>query len=119
GEVATRLRHALAHPLLSAAFIAVIGAILLVFVAPRFAEIIAGYDAMYETMSVVVPWYARPAPFLAGAVGVLAVSALATAAFAFLRNPIDGSSGPLGLGFRWPAIGPIRLYAALAQNADR
>src|SRR5207245_10214159 len=40
-----------------------------------------------------------------------------TAAFAFLRNPVDGSSGPLRLGFRWPVIGPIRLYAALAQNA--
>jgi type II secretory pathway component PulF len=116
-EVATRLRRALAQPTLSAAFIALVGAVLLVFVAPRFAEILAGFDAMYEGMALAVPWYGRPGPFLAAAVAVLAASAVATAAFAFLRNPIDGSSGPLGLGFRWPAIGPIRLYAALAQNA--
>lgn len=103
-RVARTFRRALAGPLTTAAFVIVVGALLIAFVAPRTQEIAIALDTSNDTRVQV-----------AGVVlAFLAVAAAAAFATAWYRSPLDGRAGLGSLRLRWPVLGRIRLYAGLS-----
>lgn len=120
-EVEGKLRRALAYPALAGACVLVVATFLLVFVAPRMRDLSAAAqgagDLLFATTRadsffslVDRPWFV---PALVAALAAIALAALW--AFARLRRPLDGARGVASLAYRWPVLGRLRLYAALAS----
>ena len=110
--VTDRLRRALAYPLVAAAFVLVLGGVAFIWGGFHLAYYQASIDAVPTAEWASVPsfWQRNAIPLVAS-VG-LAVLMVATLVFAWLRSPLDGGSGPRGLGFRMPVIGRIRMLTA-------
>jgi type II secretory pathway component PulF len=125
GEIAAKLRKALAYPMMAAGFLVVIGTALLVFVAPMFVEMsqtVAG-PGLVELSSRGGP---SPAPpfvgggwfSLAAAMLVLVVLGLVVAVFMWLRNPMDGAASGRATRYRFPVLGRLRYHADVASLAS-
>jgi type II secretory pathway component PulF len=97
-ELLGRLRRALAYPLVAGAFVLVLGGALVFLAGPT----LFGLSEAMELPS--------PLPYAAGALAALALGMLAALVFGFVR-PVDG------VGFRFPAVGRIRLYGARSSLA--
>ncbi|MHC5011411.1 MAG: type II secretion system F family protein [Planctomycetota bacterium] len=96
-ETESRVRRALAWPLLSGLLILLVGAGALAFAVPRFwglNEAVGGRS---------------PAPYAFGALGVLAAFVVAIAWITWRRAPAHG-----GWGLSLPTVGPLRLDAGRA-----
>jgi type II secretory pathway component PulF len=94
----SRLRRALAYPLVTALFVLVVGGVVVRFTGPT----LWGLSAAMELPS--------PLPYAAGALGFLALVLLAAFSYGWLRD-VDGSR------LRLPVLGRLRLYAARSSLA--
>lgn len=121
-EIGTRLRRALAYPLIAASFVFAVGTYLFFFVAPSAFELLA--ELRGDATSAIQTWRAPSRSFGLGAevwiiLGLCLFTVLAIAVglvfFAWIRNAIDGAPSPHGRAWRLPVIGPLRLYAVLAS----
>jgi type II secretory pathway component PulF len=125
GEVAAKLRRALAYPMIAAGFLAVVGTALLVFVAPTFVELsetVAGNDASSSLFNPVrAPGSASH--FMGGwvslavAMTIVVVLAVVVGAFMWLRNPMDGAKSGAAARYRFPILGRLRYDADVASLA--
>lgn len=119
GEVAAKLRRALASPMIAAGCLLVVGTALLVFVAPRFVEIsrIVGPSPLTQLTSnestLASSWLA-----LEVWMGMMLVAAVAAVAFTFLRNPMDGARSGGAARYRIPVLGRLRYDADVASLAS-
>jgi general secretion pathway protein F len=119
GEIASKLRRALAYPMVAAVFLLVTGTLLLVFVAPKFVELshtvspgmidgLSGRDGTGRA------WGARPWLALEVWMGLVLVLALVTVVFTRLRDPMDGAASGGATRYRFPVLGRVRYHADLA-----
>ncbi len=100
-EVSRRMRTALAHPLVTALFVLLIGVGAMLFVTPAtwgFAERVGG---------------ASPMPYALGSLALVATFVLGAFAFAWMRSPLAGEGG-----LKIPVIGRLRLEAARGDVAS-
>jgi general secretion pathway protein F len=119
GEIAARLRKALAYPMMAAGFLVVIGTALLVFVAPVFVEISAGIATSSPLPPPDGALYLR-APWLALEVwtGIIVVAGIVAGVFMWLRNPMDGAASGGAARYRVPVLGRLRYDADVAALAS-
>jgi type II secretory pathway component PulF len=115
GEVAAKLRKALAYPVMAAAFLVVVGAALLVFVMPTLLDLTATVAGDLPAIG-----EHRPIPFLPFAVGggLVAVAGIAAAVFMAVRRPMDGAASGRPARYRFPVLGRLRYHADVASLAS-
>lgn len=116
-QIAARMRKALFHPLVSASSVLILGVGLFVFADPMFGRFTDGVSGGFHALAIrsgSAAWQLAPWALLLF-VTVAVVSALV---FAWRRSPLDGGSGPAGLGFRLPFCGYLRACAAKSGFAS-
>ena len=114
-EIASKLRKALAYPMMTAGFVLVIGTALLVFVAPLFAEMSSTVGSGWGPIStsgstsqvVLGVWLA-----------LVFVAAIAIGVFMWVRNPMDGAASGGAARYRVPVLGRLRYDADVAALAS-
>jgi general secretion pathway protein F len=100
-DVSRRMRKALAHPLVTAVFVILVGIFAVVFVSPSswgYTERIGGDS---------------PLPWALGSLGIVVAFVGGAFFFAWFRSPMAGEGG-----LRIPVIGPLRLEAARGAMAS-
>lgn len=113
-EVCHRLDRATARPLLTLAFVVVVGTALLVGLAPEFSTFASGYRTQ-AGIHAAAPDFLDAHFLSAAALALLAVTGIAVFATTRWRRPVDGVAAGRTAAFRMPLLGPIRLYAASAE----
>lgn len=119
GEIASRLRKALAYPMMVAGFLVVVGGALLLFVAPLLVELattvtatapgtLGGETAAFTTyQTVLLVW-----------IGLIVVGGGVLVATMWLRNPMDGAVSGGAARYRVPVLGRLRYDADVAALAS-
>jgi type II secretory pathway component PulF len=100
-EVSRRIRQALAHPLVTAVFVLLVGAGAVLYLTPT-------TWSLTETVS-----GSSPLPWALGSLGLVAVFLVGAFVLTWLRSPLAGEGG-----LRIPVIGPLRLEAARSHTAS-
>ena len=108
-KIVERMRRALAYPLVAAAFVAVSGLALTLFVAPP--QLGLGEVPIDEAAGRPFDWTAW------SGVGIVGLIVALTTITALLRRPLDEGVGPQGLRYRIPLFGRLRTYASKASFA--
>lgn len=119
GEIATRLRKALAYPMIAAGFLVVIGTALLVFVAPLFVELSTTVtDTTPATLRGETVPSSTYSVALAVWMGMIATAGAVAVASMWLRNPMDGAASGGAARYRVPVLGRLRYDADVAALAS-
>lgn len=120
--IATKLRRALAGPLLTGAFVVVAGALLGIFIAPALMEFSSRASPNDWTNGARGgDWFdlAMQHPLFPAMIFVAALLFAGTLIVlnARFRRPHDGATGVTSARFRTPILGRIRLYAEMSSLA--
>ena len=119
-EADARVRRALTYPVIMLILLSAITWFLFEFIVPQFGAIFPQVmDRRGNPLE--LPALTRFLLGLAGGGGGLLLGPAALAAvllFSWLRRPMDGVGLPLGIGWRLPFVGPMRLAAELGSFAS-